>query len=253
MGVLAKRNSPVAINASQTLAENFQRMAETNLLAELAAKLYGNDPYRKPDIYLSEYNRLFEPLRFLPLRLLELGVHEGASMILWENYFPVATVVGLDGKPKPATFPTNQRFHFVHGAQDNAALLDQAIAIAGGPFDIIIDDCSHVGCHTARSFAHLFGKGLSPGGIYIIEDICTAFTSGGGCDAAPFNPPEIGPPGMPQVFPSHQNGMVGVIKQLLDHTQAPTAAGAYTEYPIERLTVMTNFAVLHKAKIMTTG
>jgi hypothetical protein len=42
--------------------------------------------------------------------------------------------------------------------------------------------------------------------------------------------------------------MVGLIKQLLDHSQAPTAAGAYTDYHIERLTVMTNFAVLHKAK-----
>jgi hypothetical protein len=42
--------------------------------------------------------------------------------------------------------------------------------------------------------------------------------------------------------------MVGLIKQLLDHSQAPTAAGAYTEYRIERLTVMTNFAVLRKAE-----
>ena len=228
-------------------------MAETNFLTELGARLYGNDPYRKPDIYLREYGRLFEPLRFLPIRLLELGVYEGASMTLWENYFPLATVVGLDGSPKPASFPTNERFHFIHGAQDNEALLDQAIAIAGAPFDIIIDDCSHLGCHTARSFAHLFRKGLIPGGIYIIEDICTAFTSGGGWDAAPFDPPEIGSPGMPQVFPSHQNGMIGLIKQLLDHSQGPTAAGAYTDYPIEKLTVMTNFAVLHKAKDITAG
>lgn len=223
-------------------------MAESQSLIELAATLYGDDPYRKPDIYLREYGSLFEPLRFSPIRLLELGVHQGASMILWENYFPLATVVGLDGEARPTSFPTNQRFYFVHGAQDDVKLLDQAIAHAGGPFDIIIDDCSHLGCHTARSFAHLFRNGLRPGGIYIIEDICTAFTSGGGWDAAPFEPPEIGLPGMPQVFPSHQNGMVGLIKQLLDHSQAPTAAGAYTKYPIERLTVMTNFAVLHKAK-----
>jgi hypothetical protein len=230
------------------MAQHLKEMAERNLLNELAATLYGTDPYRKPDIYLREYDRLFEPLRLLPIRLLELGVHEGASMTIWEKYFPLATVVGLDGQARPASFPLNRRFHFVHGAQDNVALLDQAIAIAGAPFDIIIDDCSHLGCHTARSFAHLFTKGLSPGGIYIIEDICTAFTSGGGWDAAPFNPPEIGLPGMPKVFPSHQNGMIGLIKQLLDHSQAPTAAGAYAEYPIERLTVMTNFAVLHKAK-----
>ncbi len=224
-------------------------MPEANLLAELAAKFYGSDPYRKPDVYLSEYHRLFEPLRQLPIRLLELGVHQGTSMRMWESYFPIATVVGLDGEVKPEAFPTGGRFHFVHGAQDDPALLDQVIAIAGGSFDIIIDDCSHLGCHTARSFAHLFPKGLVAGGIYIIEDTCTAFTSGGGWDAAPFDPPEIGRPGMPQVFPSHQHGMIGLIKQLLDHAQAPTAAGAYTEYAIERLTVVTNLAVLHKAKV----
>jgi hypothetical protein len=223
-------------------------MPETNLLTEMASTVYGGHPYRKPDIYLNEYNRLFEPLRFSPIRLLELGVHEGASMKIWEKYFPLATVVGLDFEDKPASFPTDKRFHFVRGAQDDPMVIDRAITLAGGPFDIIIDDCSHLGCHTARSFARLFTKGLNPGGIYVIEDTCTAFTSGGGWDAAPFVPPEVGLPGMPQVFPSHQNGMIGLVKQLLDHSQAPTAAGAYTEYPIERLTVMTNFAVLHKAK-----
>ena len=223
-------------------------MSESNLLSELALKAYGPDPYRKPDVYLREYDRLFRPLRLLPIRLLELGVHQGTSMILWRDYFPLATIVGLDGEVMPASFPADKRFHFVHGAQDDPALLDSAVSLAGGPFDIIIDDCSHLGCHTARSFAHLFTKGLRPGGIYIIEDTCTAFTSCGGWDGAPFDPPKIGLPGMPQVFPSHQNGMVGLIKQLIDHSQAPTAIGAYTEYPIERVTVVTNLAVLHKAQ-----
>jgi len=225
-------------------------MSETNSLTEVSSTVYGveGDLFRKPDIYLNEYGRLFEPMRLVPIRLLELGVHQGSSMKMWEKYFPLATVVGLVAQARPEAFPTDARFHFVCGAQDDPALLDQAIALAGGPFDIVIDDCSHLGCHTARSFAHLFIKGLKPGGIYVIEDICTAFTSGGGWDAAPFVPPGIGLPGMSKVFPSHQNGMVGLVKQLLDHVQAPTAAGAYTEYPIERLTVMTNFAILHKAK-----
>jgi hypothetical protein len=217
-------------------------------LSELASTIYAiDDPYRKPELYLNEYHRLFEPLRHLPIRLLELGVHQGMSMKLWESYFPLATIVGLDGEIKPASFPAGPRFHFMHGAQDDPALLDRAIEAAGGPFHIVIDDCSHLGCHTARSFAHLFGKGLMLGGIYVIEDICTAFTEGGGWDAAPFKAPAIGLPGMPQVFPSHQNGMVGLVKQLLDHSQAPTVAGGYTDYPIERVTVLTNFAVVHKA------
>ena len=226
-------------------------MSETNLLMELAATLYGGNPYRKPKVYLEEYHRLFEPLRLQPIRLLELGVHQGLSMKMWEQYFPQATIVGLDGEVRPDIFPVDPRFHFMHGAQDDPVLLDKAITAAGGPFHIIIDDCSHLGCHSARSFAYLFSNGLEPGGIYVIEDTCTAFTSGGGWDAAPFVAPEIGLPGMPKVFPSHQNGMIGFVKQLVDHAQAPTATGAYTEYPIERVTVLTNFAVVHKAKSTT--
>ena len=223
-------------------------MLMSNPLRELAAWHSGSDPYRKPDSYLDEYHRLFEPNRMLPIRLLELGVHRGASIAIWENYFPFATVVGIDAQTKPDNFPASSRCHFVQGGQDDIAVLDLAIAIAGGPFDIVVDDCSHVGSTTARSFAHLFAKGLTPGGIYVIEDICTAFTSGGGVDAAPFDPPVIGLPGMIHVFPSHQNGMVGLVKQLLDHSQAPTAIHQFTEYPIQRLTVLTNIAILHKFK-----
>lgn len=218
-----------------------------NLIA-LADYLYRNDAInRKPKIYLDEYERLFQPMRNQPIRLFELGVHSGLSMQMWQHYFPVATVVGLDGEVKPAGFPSESRFHFMHGAQDDIDLLAKAVTAAGGPFDIIIDDASHLGCHTGRSFAWLFPNGLKPGGIYIIEDTCTAYTSGRGWDAAPFVSPKIGVAGMPKVFPSHQHGMIGLIKQLIDHAQAPTAVGGYTCYSIERMTVQTNFVVLHKA------
>ncbi|MBV9749693.1 MAG: class I SAM-dependent methyltransferase [Acetobacteraceae bacterium] len=217
-------------------------------LRAIADRLYGADPYRKPDVYLEEYHRLFAPMRRKPIRLLELGVHRGLSMQMWREYFPKATVVGLDSAVKPADFPADPRFHFVHGGQDDPALLGQALELAGGRFDVIMDDASHLGALTARSFAFLFEHGLAPGGIYVIEDICTAFTSGGDFDAAPYAPPEIGLPGMNRVFPSHEHGMIGLIKQIIDHAQAPTAAGGYTRYPIERVTVMTNIAYVHRAR-----
>jgi hypothetical protein len=43
-----------------------------------------------------------------------------------------------------------------------------------GPFDIIIDDGSHVPKHVVASFTMLFPK-LADGGIYVIEDVQTAF------------------------------------------------------------------------------
>jgi len=218
--------------------------SELNALAE---HYYGEDPSRKPDWYLAEYDRLFGCWRDLPIRLLELGIQRGHSMLIWKEYFPRATIVGLDCDPRPERFPQDSRFHFVQGGQDDPAVLDQAIAAAGAPFDIIIDDASHLGYLTARSFSYLFPLALKRGGIYVIEDICTAFRPAGEFDATDYAPAEIGLPEMARVFPSHQHGMVGLMKQLFDHTMAPIVTGDYTRYAIERMTVLANLAIFHKA------
>ena len=216
---------------------------EMNALAE---RLYGSDGNRKPIIYLAEYERLFGPMRNAPLRLLEIGVRHGASMFLWAGYFPNATLVGVDIDKKPKNFPNDRRIHFIQGSQDDPVTLDRCVSLAGGQFDIIVDDASHVGRLSAASFAHLFPQALKPGGYYVIEDICTAFLSDFP-DSEQFNPPEVGTPRGKRHFPSHQAGMVGVIKQLFDHVMAPVATGHYSRYPIERMLVLTNIAIMQKA------
>ena len=42
-------------------------------------------------------------------------------------------------------------------------------------FDIIIDDASHIGEFTKRSFWYLFDHHLKPGGLYVIEDWLTGY------------------------------------------------------------------------------
>jgi hypothetical protein len=215
-------------------------------LNALADRYYGSDPNRKPAIYLTEYERLFGPMRHAPLRLLELGVKIGSSLLLWSDYFPNATIVGLDISDKPEDFPTNKRIHFVQGSQDDPVVLDKCAEVAGGQFDIIIDDASHVGRLSASSFSHLFPQLLKPGGFYVIEDICTAFLPEFP-DSEPFDAPEIGRQHGDRHFPSHQAGMVGVVKQLFDHVMAPLAQGHYSRYAIERMSVLTNIAIVQKA------
>lgn len=39
------------------------------------------------------------------------------------------------------------------------------------PFDVIIDDGSHVSEHQRTTFSHSFERGLKPRGYYIIEDL----------------------------------------------------------------------------------
>jgi len=214
-------------------------------LNELAERYYGADGNRKPPTYLAEYEKLFGQMRHARLRLLELGVKFGASMFLWADYFPNATIVGLDISDKPRSFPVDQRVHFVQGCQSDRAALDRCLAVAGAQFDIIVDDASHIGHFSAASFAHLFPNALKPGGFYIIEDICTAFLPDFP-DSEPFAAPEIGSRQDARRFPSHQVGMVGVVKQLFDHIQAPLAQGKHSRYPIERMSVLTNIAIMQK-------
>jgi hypothetical protein len=216
-------------------------------LSALSEKYYGSDANRKDAIYLAEYERFLGPLRDQPIRLLELGVCFGASMQMWRDYLPAATIVGLDINEKPPSFPNDRRVHFVRGRQDDPAVLDEVMRAGGGQFDIIIDDCSHVGHLTAGSFAYLFPNALRTGGLYVFEDICTSFMTSHFSEAEPYRQPVIGLDGEPKHFPSHQNGMVGVVKQIFDHVMAPKAAGGITPYPIERMTVLSNIALLQKA------
>jgi hypothetical protein len=215
-------------------------------LNALADRYYGSDPNRKPATYLTEYERLFGPMRHAPLRLLELGGKISASMLLWSDYFPNATIVGFDAGDRPKDFPTDKRIHFVQGSQDDRTALDKCAEAAGGQFDIIVDDASHIGRLSASSFSYLFPRLLKPGGFYVIEDICTAFLPEFP-DSEPFDASEIGRQQGDRHFPSHQVGMVGVIKQLFDHVMAPVAQGHHSRYAIERMFILTNIAIVQKA------
>lgn len=58
-----------------------------------------DDPVVKPAAYLPIYEQLLFPLREQPFTLLELGVWSGASLEMWRDSFPRATIVGIDLGP----------------------------------------------------------------------------------------------------------------------------------------------------------
>ncbi len=45
--------------------------------------------------YLDRYDPILEPWLDKKIVLLELGVHKGGSLILWRDYFPFGTIVGI--------------------------------------------------------------------------------------------------------------------------------------------------------------
>jgi cephalosporin hydroxylase len=216
-------------------------------LNQLAERYYGKDGNRKHPIYLAEYERILSPVRTQPIRLLELGVRHGASMQIWHDYLPYATIVGIDVADKPPLFPDDPRCHFVQGSQDSPVILAEAVRLAGGAFDIIIDDASHLGYLTVRSFAYLFTHALKSGGSYVIEDICTSFLPAYAPEGLEYAAPALTLAATGQKeFPSFQNGMVGVVKQIFDHMMARTAVGGYSSFPVERMIATTNIAIFEK-------
>jgi SAM-dependent methyltransferase len=125
--------------------------------------------------YLRKYEEYFSPLAGLEIRLLELGVYKGGSLLLWRDYFERGLIVGLDLQPIKLDDPSG-RIRIYEGMQQDRDLLDRiARETAPEGFDVIIDDCSHIGELTRISFWHLFDNHLKPGGIYVIEDWSTGY------------------------------------------------------------------------------
>jgi hypothetical protein len=124
--------------------------------------------------YLTTYEKLFEPLRDKPLTLLELGVMDGGSIKSWEAYFPNARIAGVDRNCPVLSM--SDRVRLFKGDQADIGLLARAAAeVSPDGFDIIIDDCAHLGSAAKTSFWYLFDNHLKPGGLYSIEDWGTGY------------------------------------------------------------------------------
>lgn len=129
----------------------------------------------KSETFLPNYQECFESISNKEVKLLELGVFHGGSLLLWRDYFEKGKIVGLDIKPIHFDDMTG-RIQVYQGRQEDIALLDRiAQETAPDGFDVIIDDCSHIGELTRISFWHLFNNHLKSGGIYVIEDWGTGY------------------------------------------------------------------------------
>ena len=127
--------------------------------------------------FMEQYDPILEPWVHSEITVLEIGVHEGGSLLLWRDYFPMGTIVGVDIH-LPDGFPPTDRILLFEGSQTETRFLSEvAEKTAPEGYDIIIDDASHIGAFTKQSFWHLFDNHLKPGGVFIIEDWGTGYMS----------------------------------------------------------------------------
>lgn len=120
--------------------------------------------------YIEVYESLFSPYRKHDhLKMLEVGISTGGSMILWSNYFPSsASITGID-------IQFEQLAHNALAMHSRATLLkgnsiDKEFVKTLGTYDIIVDDGSHQVDDQIATFNNLVNH-LNVGGIYVIEDI----------------------------------------------------------------------------------
>jgi demethylmacrocin O-methyltransferase len=150
-------------------------------LNQLATR-FATDKWGMVHWYTPYYEHHFGRFADEPIRLLEIGIggyHDlesgGASLRMWQQYFRRGIIYGLDIYEKRIATP---RIRTIQGDQgDPAFLRDMAEQI--GPFDIIVDDGSHLNKHVLTSFTTLFPY-LRVGGIYAIEDLQTSYWPGWG-------------------------------------------------------------------------
>ena len=130
--------------------------------------------------YIPIYDRYLSPYRGGPVKVLEIGVSKGGGLQMWRRYFGDAAVLfGVDIDPDCAPLD-GQSGQVRIGSQADTAFLDRVIDEMGG-VDIVLDDGSHQMHHLRASLEHLFPR-LSDGGLYLIEDLHTAYygSFGGG-------------------------------------------------------------------------
>lgn len=144
--------------------------SSTNSLDALAAK-YGTDKGSADHDYTPLYEQHLGPMRYAPLTLLELGVKDAASLRMWRDWLPHATIVGLDITP----MTLEPDLHTYCGDQADEDLL-RRIHHEHGDFDVIIDDASHLSSKSIASWRALWPR-LKPGGLYVVEDTHSSYHS----------------------------------------------------------------------------
>jgi len=129
---------------------------------------YGNHTTTHCHNYTPVYHQLFAQARSFPVKLLEIGVNQGCSLRMWEEYFPEGTIYGFDILPE-CLFNAG-RIKCVRADQSDPASLRQAVRQCMSPFDIIIDDGSHLLEHQVTSMNALLPF-MRKDGYYVIEDV----------------------------------------------------------------------------------
>ncbi len=123
----------------------------------------------KPRHYFEIYHRHFAKFVGREINVLEIGVYSGGSLGMWKEYFgPGCRIYGVDIAEDCRCYE-DERTTILVGDQSDRAFWAR-VRPEVPPFDVVIDDGSHIAEHQIISLEELFPH-LRLGGVYLCEDI----------------------------------------------------------------------------------
>ena len=107
----------------------------------LLARKYGCDKFGAKHSYSRWYWDTFQDRRETIRKVVEIGVGEGASLYMWREFFPNATIYGADIEQRRVF--CDERIMVYLCDQRKDADVQQLIQHTGPDIDLLIDDGSH--------------------------------------------------------------------------------------------------------------
>jgi cephalosporin hydroxylase len=125
--------------------------------------------------YLQLYQHLFASKRMRARNVLEIGIDQGGSIVLWHEYFMNAVVWGLDHmevvSQSMQELSSSPRARMIYG-QDayNRSFVERTFVDTNIKLDVFIDDGPH-NLGSMEESINLYLPILAPDGIFVIEDV----------------------------------------------------------------------------------
>ena len=136
----------------------------------LLAIKYGTDRHpRSKHSYTPYYYNLFKDKRQLIKKVLEFGDPEHTGLKMWRDFFPNATIFGVENAPG-SIYHNEERIRVYRCNQSSKRDLEKLLKKIGSDFDIVIDDGSHVPQDQVLTCLTLMPH-LKKSVAYIIEDV----------------------------------------------------------------------------------
>jgi predicted O-methyltransferase YrrM len=128
--------------------------------------------------YTLFYNSFFKKQRHEELKIAELGILDGASLLMWREYFSNSQIYGFEyNNLLINNFKKkfdNNRINLTNIDVTNKDSILNSLRDVNETYDIIIDDTTHQFEDQIRVIENIYSY-LKPGGVLIIEDIFKSY------------------------------------------------------------------------------